>query len=744
MNRSASVAECFPEKSCWCRHEQVCLRGWILPMEVVLVSAWTDLPPWPNASQRSRVGVGMNRSASVAECFPEKSCWCRHEQVCLRGRVLPREVVLVSPWTGLPPWPNASQRSRVGVGMNRSASVAECFPEKSCWCRHEQVYLRGRVLPREVVLVSAWTGLPPWLNASQRSRVGVAMNRSASVAECFPEKSCWCRHEQVCLRGRVLPREVVLVSAWTGLPPWPSASQRSRVGVAMNRSASVAECFPEKSCWCRHEQVCLRGRVLPREVVLVSAWTGLPPWPSASQRSRVGVGMNRSASVAECFPEKSCWCRHEQVCLRGRVLPREVVLVSAWTGLPPWPNASQRSRVGVGMNRSASVAECFPEKSCWCRHEQVYLRGRVLPREVVLVSPWTGLPPWPNASQRSRVGVGMNRSASVAECFPEKSCWCRHEQVYLRGRVLPREVVLVSAWTGLPPWLNASQRSRVGVGMNRSASVAECFPEKSCWCRHEQVCLRGRMLPREVVLVSAWTGLPPWPSASQRSRVGVGMNRSASVAECFPEKSCWCRHEQVCLRGRVLPREVVLVSAWTGLPPWPNASQRSRVGVGMNRSASVAECFPEKSCWCRHEQVCLRGWMLPREVVLVSAWTGLPPWPSASQRSRVGVAMNRSASVAECFPEKSCWCRHEQVCLRGRVVKGMGHLDHVWSYGVLEVVSSIHDRGNIVGWVFHPDQVTGKVFSSEHAFPSKFWIYLEHCPRGEAVVTGHLRLSSMR
>ena len=35
--------------------------------------------------------------------------------------------------------------------------------------------------------------------------------------------------------------------------------------------------------------------------------------------------------------------------------------------------------------------------------------------------------------------------------------------------------------------------------------------------------------------------------------------------------------------------------------------------------------------------------------------------------------------------------------LRGRVVKGMGHLDHVWSYGVREV-----DRGNIVGWVFHP------------------------------------------
>ena len=36
-------------------------------------------------------------------------------------------------------------------------------------------------------------------------------------------------------------------------------------------------------------------------------------------------------------------------------------------------------------------------------------------------------------------------------------------------------------------------------------------------------------------------------------------------------------------------------------------------------------------------------------------------------------------------------------CLRGRVGKGVGHLDHVRSYGVREVVSSIPDRGNIVG-----------------------------------------------
>ena len=33
--------------------------------------------------------------------------------------------------------------------------------------------------------------------------------------------------------------------------------------------------------------------------------------------------------------------------------------------------------------------------------------------------------------------------------------------------------------------------------------------------------------------------------------------------------------------------------------------------------------------------------------------------------------------------------------------------------------------------------MTGKVFSSEHAFPSKFRIYLEHCPRGEAVIRAY-------
>ena len=54
----------------------------------------------------------------------------------------------------------------------------------------------------------------------------------------------------------------------------------------------------------------------------------------------------------------------------------------------------------------------------------------------------------------------------------------------------------------------------------------------------------------------------------------------------------------------------------------------------------------------------------------------------------------------------------------------------VWSDGVREVVSSILDRGNS-RMSFSSDQETGTVSSSEHAFSSKFWIYLEHCPRGD-------------
>ena len=41
--------------------------------------------------------------------------------------------------------------------------------------------------------------------------------------------------------------------------------------------------------------------------------------------------------------------------------------------------------------------------------------------------------------------------------------------------------------------------------------------------------------------------------------------------------------------------------------------------------------------------------------------------------------------------------RASHIASQGRVVKAVGHLDHVRSYGVREVVSSIPDRGNIVG-----------------------------------------------
>ena len=53
------------------------------------------------------------------------------------------------------------------------------------------------------------------------------------------------------------------------------------------------------------------------------------------------------------------------------------------------------------------------------------------------------------------------------------------------------------------------------------------------------------------------------------------------------------------------------------------------------------------------------------------------------------------------------YARERETCqLRyfhhGRVVKGLGHLDHVWNYGLREVVSSIPDRGNIVGCNYRP------------------------------------------
>ena len=56
----------------------------------------------------------------------------------------------------------------------------------------------------------------------------------------------------------------------------------------------------------------------------------------------------------------------------------------------------------------------------------------------------------------------------------------------------------------------------------------------------------------------------------------------------------------------------------------------------------------------------------------------------------------------QCAHWHQCWRTPSINRRRGRVGKGVGHLAHVWSYGVREVVSSIPDRGNIVGWVIHP------------------------------------------
>ena len=64
--------------------------------------------------------------------------------------------------------------------------------------------------------------------------------------------------------------------------------------------------------------------------------------------------------------------------------------------------------------------------------------------------------------------------------------------------------------------------------------------------------------------------------------------------------------------------------------------------------------------------------------------------------------VNCYAPVAMCGDPLCSRCRCAGDMPPWRVVKGVGHLDHVWSYGVREVVSSIPDRGNIVGWVFHP------------------------------------------
>ena len=96
-----------------------------------------------------------------------------------------------------------------------------------------------------------------------------------------------------------------------------------------------------------------------------------------------------------------------------------------------------------------------------------------------------------------------------------------------------------------------------------------------------------------------------------------------------------------------------------------------------------------------------------------------------------------------------------RVCLStkyrcGQVVKGVGDLDQIWPWSCLKLrcaegreFDPLLGQYSRMSFSSDPGDWYRTVSSSEHAFPSKFWIYLEHCPRGEAVIIGHLRVSSM-
>ena len=76
---------------------------------------------------------------------------------------------------------------------------------------------------------------------------------------------------------------------------------------------------------------------------------------------------------------------------------------------------------------------------------------------------------------------------------------------------------------------------------------------------------------------------------------------------------------------------------------------------------------------------------------------------------------NRLAGINSRWKFPSCSSAHNYLSetfdrRRGRVGRGVGHLDHVLSYGVREVVSSIPDRDNNSRMNFSSDQVTGTVF----------------------------------
>ncbi len=157
--------------------------------------------------------------------------------------------------------------------------------------------------------------------------------------------------------------------------------------------------------------------------------------------------------------------------------------------------------------------------------------------------------------------------------------------------------------------------------------------------------------------------------------------------------------------------------------------------VSIHSTTPAPDTSMKKKCPCSLANVVVLGGtfcFLPLEKDDVPIWEGtwLKPGLCAIKLTEQQRNQNSSSTI---HALKQCMNREQKIGgkIHGRVVKGVGHLDHVWSYGVREVVSSIPYQGNIVGWVFHPDQVTGHVFSSEHAFPSKFWIYLEHCSRAK-------------
>ena len=74
----------------------------------------------------------------------------------------------------------------------------------------------------------------------------------------------------------------------------------------------------------------------------------------------------------------------------------------------------------------------------------------------------------------------------------------------------------------------------------------------------------------------------------------------------------------------------------------------------------------------------------------------LPPTPTL-----LSASVSR-ASGALPHPRLNTRTQSHNNRRRGRVVKGMGHLDHVCSYSVREVESSIPDWGNIEEFVIRP------------------------------------------